>query len=138
MNITLEVAMTTKRILVIDDEVHVREVVQTCLEMLGGWDVVSAASGQEGLVKAEVEQPDAILLDVMMPEMDGFTFLRQLQSNLMIQNIPVVLLTATAHQLDPQQLPSLGVRGVIAKPFNVLSLTNEIAKALGWSGGTQN
>ncbi len=61
--------MTTKRILVIDDEDDIREVVQLCLKTVGGWEVLTACSGDEGLTKAEAEQPDAILLDVMMPEM---------------------------------------------------------------------
>jgi CheY-like chemotaxis protein len=134
MSVTLdiEVAMTTKRILIVDDEVHVREVVQTCLETLGGWDVLSVASGREGLLKAEAEQPDAILLDVMMPGMDGLAFLRQLRSNPATQDIPVVLLTAMAHRFNQQQLLELGVRGAIAKPFNPVLLTDQIASALDW------
>jgi CheY-like chemotaxis protein len=124
--------MTTKRILIVDDEVHVREVVQTCLETLGGWDVLSVASGREGLLEAEAEQPDAILLDVMMPEMDGLAFLRQLRSNRATQDIPVVLLTAMAHRFNQQQLTELGVRGAIAKPFNPVLLTDQIARILGW------
>lgn len=135
MNVTIEVevAMTTKRILIVDDEVHVREVVQTCLETLGGWNVLSAASGREGLVRAKAEQPDAILLDVMMPGMDGFAFLRQLRANPATQDIPVVLLTAMAYRFNQQQLTELGVRGAITKPFNPVSLTDQIAQALGWS-----
>lgn len=125
-------ATIAKRILIIDDEAHVREVVQTCLEMLSNWDVLSAASCCEGLDRLQVEQLDAILLDVIMPQLDGFAFLRQLRSNPATQGIPVVLLTAMAQELDPQQLPALGVRVAIAKPFDPLSLTNEIAKALGW------
>ncbi|MEP0884923.1 response regulator [Trichocoleus sp. ST-U3] len=135
MNATIEVevGMTTKRILIVDDEVHVREVVQTCLETLGGWNVLSAASGREGLVRAEVEQPNAILLDVMMPGMDGFAFLRQLRANSATQDIPVVLLTAMAYRFNQQQLTELGVQTAIAKPFNPLLLIDEIALALGWS-----
>ena len=124
-------------ILIVDDEPRIRDFVRMNLE-LEHYHVIEASDGLEALEKLREYLPDLVILDVMMPEMDGFTFLRQLQSNLMIQNIPVVLLTATAHQLDPQQLPLLGVRGAIAKPFNVLSLTNEIAKALGWSLETQN
>ena len=128
-----KLATTVKRILIIDDEAHVREVVQTCLEMLGNWTVLSAASCCEGLDRVQVEQLDAILLDLLMPQLDGFAFLRQLRSNPATQSIPVILLTAMAQELDQQQLPALGVRVAIAKPFNPLSLTKEIAKALGWS-----
>ncbi|HBB35238.1 MAG TPA: response regulator [Cyanobacteria bacterium UBA8803] len=133
MDNNTEVAATTKRILIVDDESHIIEVVRTCLEMLGGWDVISATSGREGLVKAQVECPDAILLDVMMPEMDGFVFLRQLHSNPAIQNIPVILLTAKARMIDPEEFPTLGIQGAIAKPFHPIALTNEVAKAFGWS-----
>jgi CheY-like chemotaxis protein len=73
--------MTTKRILVIDDEDGIREIIQICLEAAAGWEVLTAASGSEGLEKAEAFQPDAILLDVMMPDMDGPTTFRQLQAN---------------------------------------------------------
>ncbi len=123
-------ARVAKRILIIDDEAHVREVVQTCLEMLGNWDVLAAASCCEGLDRAQAEQPDAILLDVIMPEQDGFAFLRQLRSNPVTQGIPVLLLTVMAHELNRQLLPALGVRVVIAKPFNPLSLIDEISKVL--------
>ena len=68
--------MTTKRILVIDDDDGVREIAQFCLEAAAGWEVLTAASGSEGLATAESEQPDAILLDVMMPDMDGATTFR--------------------------------------------------------------
>lgn len=133
MSITMEVAMSTKRILIIDDEIHIREVVQTCLETLAGWDVGSVSSSQEGLDWVELGQPDAIILDVMMPEMDGFAFLRQLRSNPTTQSIPVVLLTAMAYKLDQKQFPALGVKTAIAKPFNPLLLLEEIAAALDWS-----
>lgn len=132
MNTTIEVAMTTKRILIIDDEVHVPEVVQTCLETLGGWGVLLAPSVREGLLKAEVEQPDAIVLDMMTPEIKGLAFLRQLRANPATQDIPVILLTAMAYQLDQQQLTELGVRSAIAKPFAPLLLTEQIVQALGW------
>jgi CheY-like chemotaxis protein len=129
---TLEVALATKRILLIDHEVHVSEVVQACLNDLGGWDVLSVASAWEGLNQAMAAQPDAIVLDISMPGMDGFAFLQQLRANPVTQSIPVVLLTAKARWFTPQQLQQLGLAGAIAKPFHPLSLTNEIAKALGW------
>ena len=136
MNTTLKVVMATKQILIIDDEAHVREVVQTCLETLGGWNVLPASSSWDGLLKAQTEQPDVILLDVMMPEMDGFSFLRQLQSNTVTRHIPVILLTAIAYQFNRQQLAQLGVRTAIAKPFNPVLLTHQIARAVGWEPET--
>lgn len=130
--------VATKRVLFIDDELHVCKVVQACLETLGGWDVLLAASGQEGLVMAATEKPDAILLDVMMPEMDGLAVLKQLQANPLTQSIPVVLLTARASLLEQPRFSQLGVKGAIAKPFNSLTLVPQIAKALGWNLETQD
>jgi CheY-like chemotaxis protein len=121
-----------KRILVIDDEANVRIVVQTCLEILGEWEVLLAASGQEGLLLTQTKKPDAILLDVMMPGMDGVAFVRELQANPELRAIPVVFLTAKAELTQPRQFQALGVSGAIAKPFNPLTLHDQIATSLGW------
>lgn len=129
---TLELAVSTKRVLLIDDEAYVREVVQACLQDVGGWDVLAVASALEGLDKAVAVQPDAIVLDVSMPGMDGFAFLQRLRANSITQHIPVVLLTAKARWFTPQQLQPFDVAGALAKPFNPLSLTDEIARVLGW------
>ncbi|BAZ71186.1 two-component response regulator (plasmid) [Fischerella sp. NIES-4106] len=93
----------TKRILIIDDEPDIRETTQMCLEIAGEWEVLTAVSGKEGLVKATTEKPDVILLDVMMPDMDGLTTLQNLQKNPKTQNIPVVLLTAKAQAAEQRQ-----------------------------------
>ncbi len=129
----METAIATKRILFIEDELNVRQVVKACLEALGGWNVLLAASGQEGLAKAVSEKPDAILLDVMMPGMDGLALLQELKSNPVTQSIPIVFLTARLSLTEPQRFQELGVQGAIAKPFNSLTLVPKIANALGWS-----
>ena len=129
----METAIATKRILFIEDELNVRQVVKACLEALGGWNVLLAASGQEGLAKAVSEKPDAILLDVMMPGMDGLALLQELKSNPVTQSIPIVFLTARLSLTEPQRFQELGVQGAIAKPFNSLTLAPKIANALGWS-----
>ena len=125
--------MTTKRILVIDDEDGIREIIQICLEAAAGWDVLTAASGSEGLATAQAEKPDAILLDVMMPDMDGPTTFRQLQADPTTQNIPTILLTAKAKISEQQQFIDLGVTGVITKPFKAQDLVNQIRKILHWN-----
>ena len=130
-------ATTNKRILFIDDELHIRQIVKACLETLAGWEVVLSASGQEGLEKAISDKPDAILLDVMMPEMDGLVLLRKLQTNSITQSIPVVFLTARLSLTEAQRFEQLGVKGAIAKPFNSLTLVSQIANALGWNLQTQ-
>lgn len=125
-------SVATKRILIIEDEANLRIVVQTCLETLAGWDVVLADSGQEGLLVAERERPDAILLDAMMPGMDGITFLQKLLANPELQAIPVVFLTAKVELTEPRKFLKLGARGAIAKPFNPLTLHYQVATTLGW------
>ena len=124
--------MNTKRILIIDDEDDIREVAKLSLEMLGGWDVVLASSGGEGLSTAEVEKPDAILLDVMMPGMDGPTTLLRLQERQATQAIPVILMTAKVQAADRERFKSLGVTNVIAKPFDPMQLASQVSDALGW------
>ncbi len=124
--------MATRRVLVIDDEDDIREVAKLCLETVGGWDVCTAPSGAAGIVEARRLQPDAILLDVMMPEMDGPSTLQKLQNDPETKNIPVVFLTAKIQAADQRRYGSLGVAGVLAKPFDPLGLANELAGCLGW------
>ncbi|YAG04220.1 Response regulator with CheY-like receiver, AAA-type ATPase, and DNA-binding domains [Nostoc sp. DSM 114167] len=90
----------TKKLLIVDDEERIRELVQACLEDLGGWDTLTAASGSEGLKIAQMEPIDAILLDVSMPDMDGFAVYEKLQANSGTEAIPVILLTAKVQGSD--------------------------------------
>ncbi|MGI8503999.1 MAG: response regulator [Hassallia sp.] len=125
--------MGTKRILVVDNEEYIQEVAKISLETIAGWEVVTASSGLEGIKKAETQQPDAILLDVMMPEMDGMTTLSKLQTNPATQAIPVIFLTAKVQASDRRRYAQMGMPSAIAKPFNPLELAGQIANALGWS-----
>jgi CheY-like chemotaxis protein len=103
------------------------------LESFKGWQVRVANSGKEGLKIIEaVIKPDAILLDVMMPEMDGITVFSHLQQNPNTQNIPVILLTAKVQTSDRTRFAQLGVAGVITKPFEPLKIANQIAELLKW------
>ena len=86
--------MTTKTILIIDDERNVRELIALCLKDLGGWDVLTVDSALEGLHRSAIDRPDAIVLDISMPGMDGLMFLERLRKNPETQAIPVVLLSA--------------------------------------------
>jgi CheY-like chemotaxis protein len=122
-----------KKVLVIDDEPIVREIVQYCLEDLAGWNVVTAQSAWEGLSQVTAEKPDAIILDVMMPRVDGLTFLEQLRANPQTQSIPVFLLTAKAEFTDPRRVCALGLAGALAKPFDPYELIEAIATAFGWT-----
>jgi CheY-like chemotaxis protein len=124
-----KITVTAKKILVIDDENDIRKLIKTCLEIMGGWQVLTAASGIEGLKLAQIERPNAILLDVMMPDVDGLTTLKKLQSNSMTNNIPVILLTARKGFID-RQFTELGIKGVLTKPFNPLKIAEQVAAAL--------
>ncbi len=121
-----------KKVLVVDDEDHIREIAATSLEVVGGWTVVTAGSGAEALSKAESENPDAILLDVMMPEMDGPSVFKALRNREETRSIPVILLTAKVQAAEREQFSDLGVDAVLAKPFDPMTLHQEVAAALGW------
>lgn len=121
------------KILIIDDEDDIREVAALSLEAVAGWTVSTAHSGQEGIRMAAEEQPDAILLDVMMPEMDGPMTFRGLQADARTSHIPVILLTAKVQGVDQRRFASLGVQAVLFKPFDPLTLSSEMAAVLGWT-----
>ncbi|QFS48408.1 response regulator [Nostoc sphaeroides] len=125
--------MTTKQILVVDNEQYIQEVAKICLETVAGWKVETASSGEEGIIKAGTYQPDTILLDVMMPDMDGIATFEKLQANPLTKAIPVILLTAKIQASDRRRYNQMGIISAIAKPFNPLELATEVAIALGWS-----
>ncbi|QIR37380.1 response regulator [Tolypothrix sp. PCC 7910] len=124
--------MSRKRILLIDDEKSLSTVIQACLENLADWTVLKAESGREGLLKAQTEKLNAILLDVMMPDVDGFTVLQELKNNPVTQSIPVMLITAKVEPTKHEQYAQLGIAGVINKPFDPLRLAEQVAGILGW------
>ncbi|HEU0014886.1 MAG TPA: response regulator [Longimicrobium sp.] len=121
-----------RKILLVDDEDDIREVAQLSLEMTAGWDVAVARSGPEALAMAAAERPDAILMDVMMPGMDGPTAVRRLREDPATADIPVVLLTAKTQAADRRRFDELGVAGVLGKPFDPMELAAQVAGALGW------
>lgn len=121
------------RILIIDDEDDIREVAALSLETVAGWEVMVASSGAQGLARAATYQPDAILLDVMMPGMDGPATFRELQKNPATAHIPVMLLTAKVQATDRSRFADLGVKAVLVKPFDPMGLSQQVAEILGWS-----
>ncbi|MDJ0714736.1 MAG: response regulator [Prochloraceae cyanobacterium] len=125
--------MTAKHILIIDDEEDIQEVARLALELVGGWKVSTASSGHEGIIKASAEQPDAILLDVMMPEMDGIATFKKLQADPTTKQIPVILLTAKVQSQDRRQFALLEVTGVISKPFKTMNLADRVSEILHWN-----
>lgn len=121
-----------RRILIIDDEDDIRQVAALSLETVAGWEVVTASSGADGIRSAQVEKPDAILLDVMMPGMDGPTTFLEIKKNPEIAGIPVILLTAKVQGADQKRFANLGVSAILFKPFDPLTLAQQMSYALGW------
>jgi two-component system, OmpR family, alkaline phosphatase synthesis response regulator PhoP len=122
--------MTTKRILIVDDDADIREATQLCLEITGEWEVLMAGSGPEGIAIAQTQQPDAILLDMMLPGMDGLTILHELKGNPQTQEIPVIILTAKAQSHEQKRFNQLKVASVITKPYDPLTISDQISSAL--------
>lgn len=125
-------ASSDKTLLLIDDEYMIRQIVQVCLENLSNWKTTIATSAKEGLTTVAQVKPDAILLDMMMPEMNGFDFLEKLQADDELAHIPVILLTSCTTLLSHRTLLDLGCKGVISKPFDPITLVSQIAYILGW------
>ncbi|MEO0533468.1 MAG: response regulator [Cyanobacteria bacterium P01_A01_bin.123] len=122
--------MVTKRILIIDDDADIREATQLCLEITGHWDVLKASSGPEGIAIAQSETPDVILLDIMMPGMDGFATLQRLREKNSTQQIPIIILTAKAQSRERQSFGQLNVLSVITKPYDPLTISDQILSVL--------
>ncbi len=124
-------AMATKRILIVDDDADIREATQLCLEITGQWEVLMAGNGIEGLAIAQFEKPDAVLLDMRLPGMDGITILRKLRENAETKEIPIIILTAKAQSNERKVFDQLKVAAVITKPYDPLTISDQIASALG-------
>lgn len=122
-----------RTVLLIDDDDDVREVAQLALEMTAGWTVLTAGDGADGLRMAAEGQPDAILLDVMMPGMDGPATLQALRAEPATAHIPVILLTAKTRPDDQRRMGDLSPRGILSKPFDPMDLASQVSHALGWS-----
>ena len=124
-----------RRILIIDDEDDIREVAALSLESVAGWQVIDRQrSGAEGIrTRHLAQQPDAILMDVMMPGMDGPTaFKPDAGRTPAIARIPVLLLTAKVQGVDQRRFADVGVAAVLFKPFDPLTLAQQVSDVLGW------
>ena len=122
----------TRRVLVVDDDELLREVAQAALELVGGWEVRTASSGPEAQQQALREHPDVILLDVMMPGVDGPSTVLALRADPATRDIPIIFLTAKVPSEDLGEWRELGLAGVIPKPFDPLTLATDMAALLGW------
>lgn len=121
----------TMRVLLIDDEEDIRRVGKLSLEAVGHFETIVAASAREGIDRARADRPDFILIDRMMPEMDGIEALAELKSSPDLKDIPVIFMTASAQRSEVASYLEKGATGVITKPFDPMTLPTEIRKILG-------
>jgi len=120
--------MDRKKILIADDEGTVRLVVE---KMLGkDYIVLEATNGEEAVKIAKAQQPNLILMDLIMPKMDGYTACSEIKADQSTRGIPVVILTAVGHELNKKFATEMGAAGYVTKPFNVQDLVNVISPLL--------
>src|SRR5688572_27809508 len=112
-------------VLVVDDDPVIQKLLQVNFEM-EGYSVITAGDGEEGLAKAQAERPDAVVLDVMMPKMDGLEVARRLKGDPDTESIPIILLSAKAQQADIQAGSATGAEGYLTKPFDPLELLQRV------------
>ncbi len=120
--------MKLQRILYVEDEPDIQVVAKLALEMVGGFQVMICSDGQQALDTVDSFAPDLILLDVMMPGMDGPTTLQNLRANPATASIPVIFLTAKVQPNEVAQYQALGALNVIAKPFDPMTLAAQVQK----------
>jgi CheY-like chemotaxis protein len=125
-------SMSSKCILIIDDEPDIREIAKISLTITKQWEILTASSGFQGIEIASASQPNAILLDLIMPELDGLTTLRELKKNHLTADIPVILLTATTKIAMQSDYVQWDAKGILSKPFDPGSLGGQIEEILGW------
>lgn len=118
--------MQNETVLVVDDEVHLRRIAELSLATIGGMRALCAGSGAEALALMAGTVPDIIVLDVMMPTMDGPTLLQHLRAIDALKETPVIFMTAKAEPAEVARLRSLGAVGVITKPFEPMTLADEV------------
>jgi len=121
--------MANKKILVVDDEMELQMGVVIRLKA-AGFEVLTASDGLEGLEKARKEEPDLILLDLMLPKMDGYKVCRMLKFDAKYKDIPIILLTARAQDTDKSMGGDAGANAYITKPFDHRELLDKIKELL--------
>jgi two-component system, OmpR family, response regulator len=117
--------MEVRKILLIDDENDIRKVAALSLQRVGGFEVVTAADGEQGLETASSEKPDLIIVDMMMPGMDGLTFL-ECHKQTPMHGIPVIFMTAKTQPHEIDDYMRRGAVGVISKPFDPMRLPADV------------
>ncbi|CDM95332.1 MULTISPECIES: response regulator [Limnospira] len=123
--------MISQTVLIIDDDEDILLVTESCLQLQGKWQVLTAASGTEGFTIAKQQQPDVILLDLVMPGVDGEATIKMLKNDIMTAEIPVILMTANNSPKQRSLYLGLGAIAIINKPFEPLEISDQISNALG-------
>jgi len=119
-----------KKILIVEDEPHALETLQDRLEF-EGYEIITAQDGQTALAKAKAEKPDLIILDVMLPKMDGYKVCGLLKADTRYNKIPIIMLTAKAQEADKKLSQEMGAEAYMAKPFEAAELLGKISELLG-------
>ena len=122
----------SQTVLIVDDEEDIRELANISLARVGGFNVVAAGSGEQGLELAASEHPDAIVLDAMMPGLDGPSTLERLKADPETASIPVVFLTGSVQEFEREHFMALGAVGILPKPFDPMKLADQLRACLGW------
>jgi DNA-binding response OmpR family regulator len=121
--------MSKKRILLVDDEQDISEVVKMRLEA-NDYEVIVAYDGQEALDKAHQEKPDLMILDLMLPKIDGYKVCRMLKLDDKYKNIPIILFSARAQESDKEMGKDVGADAYLTKPFDPQALLGKIKELL--------
>ncbi|MDA1090385.1 MAG: response regulator [Proteobacteria bacterium] len=124
-----------QKILYVEDETDIQKVAKLALETVGGYEVLICGSGAEALEKAAGFEPDILLLDVMMPGMDGPDTLLALWKIDVLKRVPAIFLTAKAMPSEVERYKEMGALGVIAKPFDPMALAEKVKEIWAANGG---
>ena len=127
--------MEIHKVLLVEDDADIQKVARISLQFRGGWEVSLATNGEECLAMLATDRPDLILLDCMMPKLDGYETCRRLKQDPSLRHIPVIFLTAKAQEAEVKKGLSLGAVGYLIKPFNPMSLVEEIEQILQYREG---
>lgn len=127
-----EIEMGSKQLLLIDDNLDNQKLIKIAIERTSNWKVFVAEDGIEGVTIAELERPDVILLDFVMPGLDGFTVYNILKSNLFTSTIPIIFITAITLEQVLERLETTSPAGIITKPVDLINLHSQITKICQW------
>ena len=122
--------MQIRKVLLAEDEEDIQKVAKMSLQFQAKWEVTVASNGEECLGKVGLERPDVILLDAMMPRMDGYETCRRLKADPATRDIPVIFLTAKAQEAEIRRGLELGAIGYLVKPFDPMRLVSQIVEIL--------